>query len=211
MIILTGLRAACVTKAEWSEVDFKAGIWIVPKGRMKGWNVGFRVPLTRPMTEVLKRVQKVTGGQKYIFHSQTAWKKGIISENTWNKWLEENGWKDVDGRAATAHGFRSTFRDWAAEHGWDSKLAEHCIQHVSAQGTKTERAYWREDQLATRAKLMGAWNDFVVIKERARREAESARQRAQDRLDETVTADGRTLREVEEWARPSEKDDLLSD
>ncbi|AOZ68586.1 hypothetical protein LPB142_04020 [Rhodobacter xanthinilyticus] len=201
MIILTGLRVACVTKAEWSEVDFDAGVWTVPRGRVKGWNAGFRVPLTRPMTDVLKRVQKATGTQKHIFHSPTAWKKGFISENTWNKWLEENGWKDADGRPATAHGFRSTFRDWAAKHGWARDLAEHSIQHVSAKGTKVERAYWREDRLEDRAELMMAWNDFVVGKEVAQRMAAGARQRALDRLDEVVLADGRTLREAEEWAR----------
>lgn len=201
LCILTGLRVACVTYARWAEVDFAEKVWTVPKGRVKGWEAGFRVPLTGPITDVLREAERRTGKRDYIFASDSAHVKGVISENTWNSWLRENNWKDVFGDPVTAHGFRSTFRDWAAKHKWARDLAEHSIQHVSAKGTKTERAYWREDRLEDRAELLVAWNDFVVSKEVAQRMAAGARQRALDRLDEVVLADGRTLREAEEWAR----------
>lgn len=211
MCILTGLRVACVTYSKWGEVDLEEGIWTVPKGRVKGWHAGFRVPLTRPILDVLKAAKKRTGNQEHIFASPDAWKKGVISENTWNKWLRENGWKDAYGDAVTAHGFRSTFRDWAAKHKWPRDLAEHSIQHVSAKGTRVERAYWREDRLEDRTELLAAWCDFVVSTAAAVREAERARERAQRRLDETLTSDGMTLRDAESWARSDDKDDWLPD
>jgi len=207
LLILTGLRVACVTKAEWKEVDWKERIWTVPKGRVKGWNAGFRVPLTRPMLDALTLVRRLTGDKRYIFASEAAFKKGYISENTWGKWLRENNWKDVNGDAITAHGFRSTFRDWAAKHRWERALTEHSIQHLSAKGTKVERAYWREDRIEERRELIEAWNTFVVSGETERQGTRQRARAGQRLLDETVTTDGMTLRDAERWARGTALDD----
>lgn len=201
MCILTGLRVACVTWAKWDEIDWKEGLWIVPKGRVKGWEAGFRVPLTRAMLDVLEAAKKRTHNAEYIFASPDAWKRGVISENTWNSWLRENGWKDIYGDTVTAHGFRSTFRDWAAKHKWPRDLAEHSIQHVSAKGTKVERAYWREDRFEERQELIEAWNAFVVSKQDEAR----ARERRLNQIAEPTS--DRTVRDVEEWARQTADED----
>ncbi|AZQ66886.1 DUF4102 domain-containing protein [Silicimonas algicola] len=172
LLILSGVRVACVTRAEWNEVDFDAAIWTVPKERVKGWKSGFRVPLTGGMIDVLRRQWHRRGESKLVFASKDAWKRAYVSENTFNKWLRENDWKDEQGEAVTAHGFRSSFRDWASQARVERDLAEHCIQHVSAQGTRVERAYWREDRLEARRGVMEAWSAFVTgISAEERREA----------------------------------------
>lgn len=199
-LILTGLRVSCVTKASWGEVDLKEGIWTIPKGRVKGWNSGFRIPLTRELRDVLLTARRFTEGADFIFASEQARKKGVISENTWNSWLQENGWQDTDGRAATAHGFRSTFRDWAAKERWPRDLTEHSIQHVSAKGTKVERAYWREDRIEERAELLEAWNAFVVSKGESR----WARERHLSQVAEPTS--DRTVIDVERWGRREDED-----
>lgn len=66
---------------------------------------------------------------------------------------------DEPGRVATAHGFRSSFRDWASEHGYARDLAERALAHA-VEGD-TEAAYHRTDLLNLRRPMMQAWADFV--------------------------------------------------
>ncbi len=65
---------------------------------------------------------------------------------------------DAPGRVATAHGFRSSFRDWASEYGYSRDLAERALAH--AVEDDTEAAYHRTD-LNLRRPMMQAWADFV--------------------------------------------------
>ncbi len=82
--ILTVPRVAMVTKAGWAEID--GDIWTIPRARMKtDW--AFRVPLTWQAKAVLAEA-KTNNESAMIFHSPTAWKKGVISENTWNSWMK---------------------------------------------------------------------------------------------------------------------------
>jgi len=67
---------------------------------------------------------------------------------------------DVPGRVATAHGFRSSFRDWCSEHGYSRDLAERSLAHTIKD--KVEAAYHRTDLLEQRRELMNAWATFVV-------------------------------------------------
>ncbi len=66
---------------------------------------------------------------------------------------------DTPGRFATAHGFRSSFRDWASEHGYARDLAERALAHTVA--NKVEAAYHRTDLLEQRRPLMEAWAKHV--------------------------------------------------
>lgn len=151
--ILTAVRVSNVTLARWSE--FSRDVWSLPAERTKS-NELFRVPLSWQAKAILDSAKsKFSDGSGYVFPSPTAYKKGVISENTWNKWLQENNWDCV------AHGFRSSFRDWCADKRvCDRYLAEMCVAH-SVKG-KTEKAYWRTDLLDQRAEVMQKWADFVT-------------------------------------------------
>jgi integrase len=73
------------------------------------------------------------------------------------------GWRDNNDRIITAHGFRSTFRDWAAEQtNYAREVCEMSLAHVVANGA--EAAYWRSDLLEKRRCLMSDWADFVSLK-----------------------------------------------
>ncbi|HHZ7690283.1 TPA: tyrosine-type recombinase/integrase, partial [Morganella morganii] len=67
---------------------------------------------------------------------------------------------DSRGRTATAHGFRSTFRDWCSEHGVPRDLAERALAHTVK--NKVEAAYHRTDLLQQRRPVMQQWADFVL-------------------------------------------------
>jgi len=71
-----------------------------------------------------------------------------------------NAHSDVEGRTATAHGFRSSFRDWCSEHGYARDLAERALAHTVQ--NKVEAAYHRTDLLEKRRPMMEAWGQHVL-------------------------------------------------
>lgn len=197
LLILSAVRVNCVVQAEWSEFDFEKKVWTVPADRMKGWNVPFRVPLTKPMVNVLRRSKRFQSASPFIFESPDA-KSGHLSNNAHRLWLHKHKWTDEDGRLATAHGFRSSFKDWSDDAGdVDMMLSEHCLQHVKAKGDATARAYFRTDQLERRRTVMEAWAEYVTSGVRKQIEYD----KRQAALDAPADKDGRSIREIEAWAR----------
>lgn len=86
--------------------------------------------------------------------------KGAMSDMTITKVLRLRNYEsDTPSRPATAHGFRSSFRDWASESGYSRDLAERALAHTIANAT--EAAYHRTDQLDQRRGMMQAWADFI--------------------------------------------------
>ena len=80
-----------------------------------------------------------------------------LSDTAIRKYLQQ----DLGRPGLTVHGFRSTFRDWAAERtAFPRELAEAALAHIL--GDKTEAAYQRGDMLARRRKLMEAWAKFCT-------------------------------------------------
>ena len=69
---------------------------------------------------------------------------------------------DTPGRIATAHGFRSSFRDWCSENNYPRDLAERALAHTVQ--NKVEAAYHRTDLLEQRRPMMKAWSDFLQVK-----------------------------------------------
>jgi len=67
---------------------------------------------------------------------------------------------DTPGRVATAHGFRSSFRNWAADKGYSSDIAERALAHTIS--NKVQAAYERTDRLDARIAMMRAWADYVT-------------------------------------------------
>jgi integrase len=150
--ILTAARTGEVAGAKWDEIDFDAAVWAVPAERMKAKRE-HRVPLVPTVIELLRGLPR-EDGNPFIFIGA---KKGAgLSKSPMPDTLR------LMGRGAvTVHGFRSTFRDWAAEQtNYPREIAEHALAH--SVGDATERAYRRGDALTKRRSLMEAWARYCM-------------------------------------------------
>jgi integrase len=166
MTILTACRTSEVLGADWSEVDLKAKLWSIPPARMKAGKA-HTVPLSDTLITLLEALPRIKGSS-LLFPGA---RKGRPISNMAmlmtlrrmdQKDLEDGGkgWRDNNDRVITAHGFRSTFRDWAAERtNYAREVCEMSLAHVVANGA--EAAYWRSDLLEKRRALMDDWADFV--------------------------------------------------
>jgi integrase len=147
--ILTAARTGEVIGARWPEIDIREGVWTVPPERMKAGRE-HRVPLCGAALEVLSEAGKF-GTEGFIFPGQR--RGNGLSNMSLLAVLKRMGRGDL-----TTHGFRSTFRDWAAETGKPADIAEAALAHVV--GDKTVAAYQRGDLLVRRRKLMEQWAEF---------------------------------------------------
>ena len=150
--ILCGSRSGEVRGATWKEIgkDNETGldVWTIPAARMKAGKE-HRVPLSDAALAVLQEMAEVgTDPDALIFPGIKAGKP--LSDMSLTAVLRR-----MDRGDLTAHGFRSTFRDWAGETGHPSDIAEAALAHTL--GGKVQRAYQRGDLLARRKHLMAAW------------------------------------------------------
>ncbi|WP_328805080.1 tyrosine-type recombinase/integrase [Stappia albiluteola] len=149
-LILTACRTSEVLKARWDEIDFDAKIWTVPSDRMKG-SREHRVPLSDRCLAILREARLLAGDSPYLFPGRSANKP--LSNMVFLMVLRRME------REATAHGFRSTFRDWASEcTGFPRDVCEMALAHTIP--NKAEAAYRRGDLLEKRRELMEAWANF---------------------------------------------------
>lgn len=156
--ILTAARSGEVRGATWAEIDFEAKVWTVPAKRMKAARE-HRVPLSARALEILETMRAFADpkrpGGGYLFPGPSVGKP--LSDAAFSALLDR---MKVE---TTAHGFRSSFRDWAGEVStFPREVAEAALAHVV--GDETERAYRRGDALAKRRKLMDAWAGFCEPK-----------------------------------------------
>ena len=149
--ILTAARSGEVRGARWSEIDFEKAVWTIPGARMKA-KKDHRVPLTAEALAVLKKAWGLD--KELVFPGQ---KKGKpMSDVTLAAVLRRMKRDEI-----TVHGFRSTFRDWAAERTtFPREIAELALAHEV--GNAVERAYRRSDLFAKRRQLMEAWARFCL-------------------------------------------------
>ncbi len=164
VLILTAARTGEVIGARWSEIDLKNKVWIVPAARMKSGRE-HRVPLSSAAITILNRMP----GSKddYAFAGQRP--GAPLSNMALLMTLGRMNRGDI-----TAHGFRSTFRDWAAERtNFPSEVVEMALAHVVED--KTEAAYRRGDLFEKRRQLMDAWADYCAKPAEQGRRAESAK------------------------------------
>ena len=146
-LILTAARTKEVIGAQWSEIDIEKRIWTIPAARMKA-KVEHRVPLASRAIEILS-AQPRRGD--YVFSN-------AMSKPLSNMALLELLRGMRPGK--TVHGFRSTFRDWAAERtNFPNHVAEKALAHTI--GDKVEAAYRRGELFAKRAKMMEQWVRFL--------------------------------------------------
>jgi len=153
--ILTACRTSEVLEAKWNEIDLDARLWTIPAERMKG-GVPHRVPLSDEMLRVLELMKAM--GSEYVFEGQKRHRP--LSNMSMLMLMRRMGRGDH-----TVHGFRSTFRDWAAEETKTPReVAEAALAHQV--GSDVERAYARSDLLRRRIELMAVWNGFVCHADR---------------------------------------------
>lgn len=144
--IYTATRSNEVVRACWDEIDLDAKVWTIPKERMKS-NREHRVPLVKEAVKLLKSLPRLNN---WVFPSL---KGKPLTINATLKMV-----KEINPNITT-HGFRSTFRDWAAEHtAYAREVAEAALAHVLKD--KTEAAYFRSDLFAKRALLMADWATY---------------------------------------------------
>ena len=155
-LILTACRSGEARGMVWSEVDFDQGIWVIPAERMKA-KLPHRVPLSKRAMEILQNQKEQH--PTLVFPSPRD--QVVLSDMAVTSLLRRTkAQSDVTGRIATAHGFRSSFRDWCSEHGYARDLAERSLAHAIQ--NKVEAAYHRTDLLDQRRPLMDAWDAYIT-------------------------------------------------
>jgi integrase len=152
LLILTAARTSEVLGAQWEEVDLDARIWTVPGERMKGGRE-HRIPLSDAALAVVQGMQAVRQND-LVFPG--ARDRKPLSNMALLSVLRRMGRGEL-----TAHGFRSTFRDWAAERtNFSPEVVEMALAHVVSD--KVEAAYRRGDLFEKRRRLMEAWAGFCA-------------------------------------------------
>ena len=154
LLILTAVRSNEARGMTWDEVDLKTATWVIPAERMKQ-SRSHRIPLSRQASAVLTKARDELGGNGsgLVFPHPTTGRQ--LSENA----LSDRAEKDRMG--AVPHGFRASFRTWAAEQsGASSDAAELALAH--SVGNATTRSYLRTDLLDERRPMMQGWSDYLL-------------------------------------------------
>lgn len=153
--ILTAARTGEVIGATWDEIDLTNRIWTVSADRTKTQKE-YRVPLSSAVLLVLEQMAAIRQND-FVFPGNRP--KRPLSNMAFLMMLRR-----MDRDDLTAHGFRSTFRDWAAERtAYPREVAEMALGH--AIGDKVEAAYRRGDLFEKRTRLMQDWADFCAVEE----------------------------------------------
>lgn len=153
--VLTAARSGEVLGATWGEIDLEAALWTIPAARMKA-SKEHRVPLSpRAMVvlEAAKALRTKATADAPLFPSAKGKPLSSMAMAMLLRRMKADG--------ITVHGFRSTFRDWAAEStGFPHEVCEMALAHVI--GNKAEAAYRRGDLFDKRRKLMEAWATYAA-------------------------------------------------
>ena len=154
-LVLTAARSGEARGATWDEIDPEAREWRIPANRMKA-KAEHRVPLSDAVLAVLEQARPLREASGLVFPSPNRRNKPL-SDMTLTKILRATGLAE----RTTVHGFRASFRDWAAETtNAPHAVMELCLAH--AVGSAVEQAYARSDLLAKRRALMARWAEFVA-------------------------------------------------
>jgi integrase len=157
-LILTATRSGETRNAVWSEIDVSRRLWVIPRRRMKGSGSKRRdhhIPLSNRCLQILAEARAHNPSSDLLFPSARTGKP--LSDMTFTKLLRDLGYTGE----ATAHGFRSSFRDWATEVAKVREVvAEAALAHSVRD--KTEAAYRRATYLEERRSLMDQWARYVA-------------------------------------------------
>ena len=154
-LILTAVRSGSVRQAKWEEVDLDKALWTIPAEHTKA-RQEHRVPLQPQAIKLLKSLPKLAGSN-LIFPSRTGKTLSDMAFSQLMRGMRERGELTVQ---AVPHGFRSTFRDWAAEQtAYPDEIRKAASGHTV--GDSVKEAYQRTDLLDKRRNLMNEWSNFM--------------------------------------------------
>jgi integrase len=146
--IITAVRTGEAIGATWSEIDLGTKVWTIPPERMKAGRE-HRIPLSDRAIAVLETLPRKG---EYVF-------AGARESKPLSNMAMLELVRGMRGKGATVHGFRSTFRDWAAETtAYPHEMCEIALAH--AVGNKVEAAYRRGDMMEKRRRLMSDWAEY---------------------------------------------------
>lgn len=158
--ILTATRSGEIRGARWSEIDLNKKVWTIPANRMKA-KQEHEVPLSSAAIDLIQKQDRIAGSD-LIFPNT---KGGVLSDMTMTAVIrrmdkkDPSQWRTKSGDIITVHGFRSTFRMWAAEAtNYPREVAEHALAHKLPD--VVERSYQRGSQFTKRAQMMNDWSLF---------------------------------------------------
>jgi integrase len=156
LTILAATRSNETLRARKAEFDLSEKFWVIPPERMKGGRE-HRVPLSARAIEIVKTQFEAHPDSQFVFPGASKkTKHKSLSDMAMLMTLRRMGRGDL-----TAHGFRSTFRDWAAEQtNFPREVAEAVLAH--AIGDRVEAAYRRGDLFEKRKKIMEAWAGYCA-------------------------------------------------
>ena len=158
LLVLTAARWGEVRGAEWSEIDIAGRVWTIPAARMKAKRA-HRIPLSRRAMEILDAARTLGKGTSPLAFS--AANGAPLPEKALRRLLQDHK------ITAVPHGFRSTFRDWAAEEtNHPREVVEAALAHVVH--NQVEAAYARSDLFERRRRLMDDWSATVCRSETKR-------------------------------------------
>lgn len=147
-LVLTAARSGEIRGATWQEIDLTRRLWTIPAERMKAGKE-HRIPLSEVAIAVLEDLPRVND---VVFHNN---KGRPLSDVMISKVPKTIGYQ------VTAHGFRSTFKDWASEHtAYPDEVSELALAHVNSDTTRA--AYARSQLVDKRRRMMDDWALFVV-------------------------------------------------
>jgi integrase len=149
-IIHTCCRSEEVRGARWQEIDFEGREWRVPAERMK-MKAEHLVPLSTQAMAILEAAKNIRQLEGELIFPNTIGR--MLSDNTLSKLMRDNA------IAGTPHGFRTSFKTWAAEHGVRDEVSESVLAHGDP--NKVRAAYRRTTYFAERRELMQRWSNFV--------------------------------------------------
>ena len=156
-LVLTAARSGEVRLVTWDEMNTKDHVWTIPATRMK-MHREHRVPLSARAVEVLDAARTLADGNPLVF------------PNRWGNPVKDTFLSELLRKldiAAVPHGFRSSFRDWAAEEtDHPREVVEAALAHVVR--NRVEAAYARSDLFERRRRLMDEWAAYLAATPRPR-------------------------------------------
>ena len=151
-LVLTACRNGEVRGTRWEEIDTVGAVWTIPAERMKAARE-HRVPLSPRALDILDEARQLAHHRGLVFPSPTG---RTLSQSTMPSLL-----RDLEV-GAVPHGFRSSFRDWAAEcTDYPREVCELALAHVNSD--RVEAAYRRSDLFEKRRKLMDDWAGYIAV------------------------------------------------
>ena len=148
---LTAARQIEVRRATWDQFNLNAAVWVKPAESMKTGKA-HRVPLAVQVLDMLREARAEVRGGGYVFPGSRP--RAMLGDKVMTQALRQAG------IAASGHGFRSSFKDWARQHDVDETLSEFALAHV--EGSATVAAYARDDLLEKRRPVMQGWADTCM-------------------------------------------------